>query len=140
MEGNPGPEPGAAPTIGGMDELVPPEQARRGRRGDETAVAHWVEPPDDIDASGIEKASGVVELPRTVWWSGTLPRFWDLDDLRERARVYEVVLREGSQDDIRRYVELDQLVELWGDLFLPDRLRRTWAAFLRDRKGVDLEV
>jgi hypothetical protein len=85
--------------------------------------------PDDIDAPGLHKASGLVELPLHVRWSGP-GRVFDLADRADRARVYEIVLAEGTLDDVRRYVELEQLVDLWPELVLPRHVRRAWAAWL----------
>lgn len=72
------------------------------------------------------KASGRVELPLHIRWSGPTLSY-DLDDRADRARVYEQVLREGTEDDVRFYVEADQLLELWEDLVLPPPVRRAWA-------------
>ena len=51
--------------------------------------------PDDVDAPSLVKASGMVELPVRVRWSGP-PRQYDLADRNDRARVYEQVLSEGT--------------------------------------------
>lgn len=92
--------------------------------------------PSDIDDPGIEKASGVVELPRSVYWN--TPRTCDLDDRRQRARVYEIVMREGAEQDVRHFIDLDTLIDLWEDLVLARRLRRAWIAFVHERRGVTL--
>jgi hypothetical protein len=42
---------------------------------------------------------------------------YDLDDRADRARVYEQVVREGTEDDVRFYVDADQLFELWVAVF-----------------------
>lgn len=82
--------------------------------------------PSDIDDSRLEKAGGVIELPLHVSWSG--PRIqWDLADRRQRARVYEIVLSEGTADDVRRFIDVDQLVDLWDDLWLAPHVRHAWA-------------
>jgi hypothetical protein len=54
-----------------------------------------------------------------------------LADRGDRASVYEQVLREGSEDDVRYYVEADELRELFNELVLPPTVRRPWAAWLR---------
>ena len=46
------------------------------------------------------KASGLVELQLRVSRSGP-PRHYDLADRSDRARVYEQVLSEGTEDDVR---------------------------------------
>jgi hypothetical protein len=81
------------------------------------------------------KASGVVELPSWVRWSGP-PRRYDLADRGDRALVYEQVLAEGTDDDVRFYVVVDELVDLWDELVLPGYVRAAWAAWLaRARAG-----
>lgn len=63
---------------------------------------------------------------------------YDLDDRADRRRVYEQVLREGDDDDVRRFVDVDQLLELWDELTLPSRVRREWAEWFRRHRGIDL--
>lgn len=89
--------------------------------------------PDDVDDPRVVKAQGVVELPLRVRWSGPRRRY-DLDDQADRARVYEQVLAEGTDDDVRYYVVVDDLVDLWPDLVLPQR--RAWAGWLAVHRGV----
>jgi hypothetical protein len=67
----------------------------------------------------------VIELPSHVRWSGP-PRTYDLDKRRDRARVYEQVLREGTEDDVRRFVRVDDLLDLWPELILPAYVRQAW--------------
>jgi len=86
--------------------------------------------PEDLDDPSLPKARGRVELPFHIRWSG--PRItYDLDDRSDRARVYEQVLREGTEDDVRFYIDPDELRELWGELLLPPPVRRAWADWLR---------
>jgi hypothetical protein len=91
--------------------------------------------PDDIDAPGIIKACGVVELPANVYWSGP-QRTFDLDERHDRALAYEHVLTEGTEADVRRFIEVDQLVDLWPQLILPLHVRRAWSAWLNERRGI----
>jgi hypothetical protein len=93
-------------------------------------AARPVAVPGDLDAPGVLKASGRVELPIHLRWSGG-PIVYDLDDRADRARVYEQVLREGSEDDIRYYVDADHLLDLWDELVLPAVVRQAWAGWLR---------
>jgi hypothetical protein len=79
----------------------------------------------------------VVVLPRHVRWSEP-DGDYNLDDPKDRASVYEQVLSDGSDDDVRLLIDVDTLVELWGELVLPDRVRRAWAEWLRARRGLDL--
>lgn len=99
-------------------------QRPSGRTGRESAVARPPAIPDDIADPSIEKATGVVELPLRVQWSGR--RRYDLSDRQDRARVYELVLREGTEEDVRRFVRLDELEELWDDILLPPHVRAAW--------------
>jgi hypothetical protein len=49
-----------------------------------------VEIPDDLFTGDFVKASGNVRLPNRIFWSGR-PREFDLNSLRDRVRVYELV-------------------------------------------------
>ena len=93
-------------------------------------AARPVAVPDDLDDPSLPKASGRVELPLHIRWSGP-PITYDLDDRADRARVYEQVLREGTEDDVRFHVDPDQLLELWDELVLPPSVRRAWASWLQ---------
>jgi hypothetical protein len=55
---------------------------------------------------------------------------YDLTDRVDRRRVYEVVLREGSLDDLRRYVDVRDLTEQFDKLVLPDEIRTAWTLLL----------
>lgn len=57
---------------------------------------------------------------------------------RQRARVYEQVLVEGVEQDVRDIIDVDELVALWGELYLPDHVRRAWAEWLAERRGLEL--
>ncbi|MFI0989459.1 transcriptional regulator [Streptomyces exfoliatus] len=54
---------------------------------------------------------GHVELPLHLAWSG-LSRF-DLDQPRLRMSCYRIVLAEGQQDDLVRYLNRELLVAMW---------------------------
>jgi hypothetical protein len=85
--------------------------------------------PADLADTSLPKANGRVELSLHVRWSGP-PITYDLDDRADRARVYEQVLREGTEDDVRFYVDADRLIELWDELVLPPPVRDAWAAWI----------
>lgn len=93
--------------------------------------------PDDLDSADMEKVGGVVELPLHIRWSGP-PRHYDLTDRQQRARVYEQVLREGNDDDVRRFIRADDLIDMWDDLVLPRHVRQAWADWLELHRGVSL--
>jgi hypothetical protein len=91
--------------------------------------------PEDVDDPSVVKASGVVELPFHVRWSDPAITY-DLGQRADRIRVYEQVLREGTEDDVRLYVEIAELVELFDELVLPPTVRRAWADWLLRHRGV----
>jgi len=83
----------------------------------------WV--PDRLPRLGVAAAVASVRLPLHLSWSAP-DRTYRLVDRRERARLYEVVLREGGPDDIRAYVDGVLLVDLWDELVLPAGVRAAW--------------
>lgn len=93
--------------------------------------------PDDVADPVVVKATGLVTLPTRVRWSAPA-RSYDLDDRRQRARVYEQVLVEGIEQDVREIIDVDEVVALWDELYLPDHVRRAWADWLAERRGVEL--
>ena len=92
-------------------------------------AARPVAVPEDLDDPSAPRASGRIELPLHIRWSAP-PLIYDLDDRADRARVYEQVLREGTEDDVRYYVDPDQLRDLFDELVLPPPVRRAWANWL----------
>lgn len=66
-----------------------------------------------------------VRLPLEVSWSRPGSVF-QLSDRRQRARCYEVVLREGMPADILSCVDGALLIDLWPDLVLPREIRDAW--------------
>lgn len=77
--------------------------------------------------------SGVVRLPLRIYWSGPDPEAveWDVETPERRARIYEIVLREGDLDDVRRFINGAELVRLWDQLYLPPWLRTAWQPLVR---------
>lgn len=82
----------------------------------------------------LDRALGRVRLPLQLNWSQP-GREFDLSDRRQRARVYEIVLREGTGQDISDYVDGALLVDLWPDLILPAPLRRAWQPLIDTVRG-----
>ncbi len=99
--------------------------------------ARRVAVPEDVDDPRHTKATGRVELPMWIRWSGE-PVVYDLNDPRERNRVYEQVLREGTEEDVRQYIDVDVLADQWDTLVLPPRVRRAWADWFRRHRGVEI--
>jgi hypothetical protein len=95
---------------------VAPYQARPGRR---VLVALNL-----IDLQG--PASGTVELPLRLFWSG-VGRTFDLDDPGTRQWVYETVLQGASRPgDLTTFLDGKTLVALWPKLFVPKGVRQAW--------------
>jgi len=94
--------------------------------------------PDDVDDPTVEKARGVVTLPRRINWSRTDPTY-DLADRRQRIRVYEQVLREGTAADVRYYIDVDALIDLWDDLVLPPAVSSSWIDWLARHRNVTVQ-
>jgi hypothetical protein len=114
----------------GRRTLIPMTQTRTSNLG---PAARPVAVPDDLDDRSLPKASGRVELPLHVRWSGPALTY-DLDEASDRARVYEQVLREGTEQDVRFYIDADCLLELWDELVLPPSVRRAWAGWIESRR------
>jgi hypothetical protein len=69
--------------------------------------------------------SGAVQLPVRLNWSDRIE--FHLSDPAERNVMYERVIREASRvDDLRSYLDGNVLREVWGELFLPVRVRQIW--------------
>ncbi len=66
-----------------------------------------------------------MELPLHLGWSDR-SRHYDLRDRRQRARVYEIVLREGTPEDILTFIDGALLIDLWDELVLPQPIRDAW--------------
>jgi len=72
--------------------------------------------------------TGHVGLPASLFWSGPRPRAvrWDLTDPGRRRDLYEIVLVEGTLDDVRQLVNGAALVDLWDRMYLPPWVRAAW--------------
>jgi transcriptional regulator with XRE-family HTH domain len=81
--------------------------------------------PNTLPRLPLEDALAVVELPLHLNWSDRGRRF-DLHDRRQRARVYELVLREGRPADVLTYLDGALLIDLWNELVLPTAVRAAW--------------
>ncbi len=89
--------------------------------------------PERLEELDGPTISGRVRLPTHLDWS--TGREFDLTDPVDRRRVYELVLREGDLEDLRRYVDARDLVELFETLVLPDPIRAAWERLLGLRAG-----
>jgi transcriptional regulator with XRE-family HTH domain len=85
--------------------------------------------PDRLPRLEAEQAFATVSLPLTLNWSQP-GRTFRMGERGDRARVYELVLREGTTDDVSRYVDGALLIDLWDELILPAYLRAAWSPLI----------
>jgi transcriptional regulator with XRE-family HTH domain len=57
-------------------------------------------------------------------------RQYYLHDRTDRARAYELILREGRPSDLLDFIDGALLVDIWDDLELPDPIRRAWQSLI----------
>ena len=97
---------------------------RAGERGRTILV------PTSLSRLSVAEAMASVVLPLHLNWSAPGRRFV-MRDRRQRARVYELVLREGTPNDVLAYVDGALLMDLWDELVLPPSLRSAWAPLVQ---------
>jgi hypothetical protein len=83
----------------------------------------------------LDRAFATVVLPLHLNWSDPGRQF-DLRDRAQRARVYEIVLREGTPEDILAYIDGALLIDLWDELVIPRDVRAAWARLIKDTRMV----
>lgn len=98
------------------------------RRGREIVV------PTRLPRLSPQEALATVELPLALNWSQP-GRLYRLAERGDRARVYEIVLREGDEDDLLRYLDGILLVDLWDELVLPRFVRAAWSPLIAQSLG-----
>lgn len=81
--------------------------------------------PTALPRLSLDHAFAVVELPLHLNWSDRGRQF-NLGDRRQRARVYEIVLREGRPEDVLAYQDGALLLDLRDQLVLPQPIRSAW--------------
>ncbi|MGW0227910.1 helix-turn-helix domain-containing protein [Actinopolymorpha singaporensis] len=91
--------------------------------------------PTRLPRLPVGEALAQVRLPPYLNWSAP-GLTYDLSDRQQRARVYEIVLREGTADDILTYIDGALLVDLWTDLILPADIRRAWAPLIEQNHSL----
>ncbi|GAA1275736.1 hypothetical protein GCM10009609_43450 [Pseudonocardia aurantiaca] len=91
-----------------------------------TSRGRTVAVPSHLPRLSPARALATVTLPLHVNWSEPDRRF-DMRDRAQRSRVYEIVLREGTPEDVLVYIDGVLLVEVWDDLVLPRDVRAAWA-------------
>ncbi|MEQ8716931.1 MAG: helix-turn-helix transcriptional regulator [Acidimicrobiales bacterium] len=120
-----------SPTLETVERLL----LATGRRLTSSPVLHWEEVgvgrgrtaaiPDRLPDLTPHEGLRTLTMPLHLDWSRP-GRSVRLSDRRERARAYEVVLREGTPGDIESIVDGALLVDLWDELVLPRGLRAAW--------------
>ncbi|HWD51096.1 MAG TPA: hypothetical protein VG412_01750 [Acidimicrobiales bacterium] len=53
-------------------------------------------------------------------------------------RVYEQVLQEGTEDDVRFFVDVDDFLAAWDLMVLPPWVRGVWASWFLKQRGIEL--
>ncbi|WP_110208586.1 helix-turn-helix transcriptional regulator [Nocardioides daejeonensis] len=84
-----------------------------------------IQVPNVLPRLPIDRALATVELPLHLNWSDRGRRY-NLRDRRQRARVYEITLREGGPADVLAYIDGALLVDLWDELVLPTTVHAAW--------------
>lgn len=90
--------------------------------------------PDRLPPLETERATAVIELPRHLEWSGE-DRTKDLTVRADRIRTYELVLREGTPDDVLDLIDPTLLVDVFDELNLPREIRAAWAPAVAKWRG-----
>jgi len=71
--------------------------------------------------------TGATSLPLAIEASHRTA--YDFGDAHQRAEAYRVVLMEAvTQDDLVSWLDRDELVRVWPDLYLPRDIRAAWQA------------
>lgn len=91
--------------------------------------------PSRLPRLPVEQALAAVQLPLTLNWSQP-GRLFRLSNRGDRARVYELALREGSDADLLAYIDGALLVDMWDELVLPRAVRAAWSPLIDRVRGV----
>jgi len=76
-----------------------------------------------------------VVLPLALdWCTDGVAR--DLDDVQQRHTIYQLVLTEGTAEDVETYVDPRLLVELWPELTKPPAVVETWAEWIVEHQAL----
>lgn len=85
--------------------------------------------PADFAASQSEVLETEVVLPQNLFWSAP-NKVWNLHRKDDLVLFYETVMTEGSEADVRRYLNYETLLEIWDFLHLSPHVRLAWASWL----------
>jgi len=81
--------------------------------------------PSALWRLSMKQSFSEITLPVSVNWS-TPGKTYDLSDRRQRARCYEIILREGMPKDFLQFIDGALLTDLWNDLIIPKAVRNAW--------------
>ncbi len=85
--------------------------------------------PDQLWRLDVSTMFKPVILPLALNWSR--PGYeYEVRDRQQRARLYEVVIREGMPQDLMAYVDGALLVDSWNELVLPRNVRVHWQSLI----------
>jgi transcriptional regulator with XRE-family HTH domain len=85
--------------------------------------------PDRLWRLDVSKVFEPVVLPLSLNWSQP-GREYEVRDRRQRARLYETVIREGMPHDMLTYIDGALLVDSWNELVLPRNVRDNWQSII----------
>jgi hypothetical protein len=97
-----------------------------------TSRSRASEPPADWEPS-TGPASGIVELPLRLYWSDDHRRF-DLADESDRRLLYQIVLTEGTDEDVREFLHWPTMLMIWDELWLPAAVHDAWDPWIAGRR------
>ena len=82
--------------------------------------------PDRLWRLPTTEALARITLPLHVKWSSPA-RTYDMANRHDRRLAYEALLREGTPDDLTRFIDGVLLMDSWDELVIPRDLRAVWA-------------
>lgn len=79
-------------------------------------------------------AEGSVDLPLHILWAPG-SKVISLDSVAGKRRAYQAVLSEGSDHDICRFINKNELIHIWPDLNLPINVAKGWEQRFPELRG-----
>ena len=83
--------------------------------------------PERFLSNEAAQVRGEVFLPLHIWWSDP-QRSFDLDDRSHPIRAYGLVLAEGTEADVLRFIVPGMLLSIWNELLIPRHVQQAWDA------------
>lgn len=90
-------------------------------------VRFWV--PSMLWAVEPPTCFATIHMPDEIGNTGM--RTWNMRDRGERRGAYEQLIRRGLPQQMIRWIDGGLLVDLWGELDLPDPVREAWEPAIR---------